>query len=200
MSSALPRDQQEKILDQLKAGEEEGLRALLEVATRTVHRYLVSRLGSTLHEHEIKQTIDDTAFKLWNEPEQLDLSRGGLIAWFTSVSYNAALDLVRKKSKQPQVHDCYDELLTLLRDLQSESRTQSETQRKLLELLDSAIEELGGLQKLIIKADLAEGGDPIDGHELAARFQTTVNTIYSSRSKAHATLKKRLEQVGYPYN
>ena len=63
-----------------------------------------------------------------------------------------------------------------------------------VEYLRQAIQKLPALQKAIVEADLAAGG-LADAGRLAAIHGTSKNSIYVSRTKAHETLKRQVEQL-----
>ncbi len=62
--------------------------------------------------------------------------------------------------------------------------------------LRGSITRLGPLQRAIVSADLAEGGSA-PAEPIARAFGTSTNSVYVSRRKAYARLRKLLGELGH---
>jgi RNA polymerase sigma factor (sigma-70 family) len=180
----------------LMKGDSEALRALLVLYGGRVKNCLRWRYGSLLPEEEIDVALNTALIKVWRHAKSIDLRRGTLGGWFLRIAQRCAIDaLGRDLGRRENL---------LLLDPEDDPAGQSEEDdeeldartRKRLQDLDEVIEGLGRVQKAIIQADLAFGGQA-DNARLAAQFGTTRNSIYVSRNKAHEAIRKAMQQRGH---
>lgn len=182
----------ESLVIRMMDGDEEALREFLRDNLQPVRDVLRSTYGSTVQSNEIDEAINLAALKLWESASDYDTSKGTLRAWFYAQS--AVIDILRREKRYrtrnrpygPEhegrdnpPHSADDEPLT--KDEQRRARD-----------LDYVIEKkLVGLQQAIIKADLAAGG-LADAGRLAEIYETTKESIYVSRHKAHKKIESEM--------
>lgn len=191
----LTADEQTEIVCLMLDKEQEGIIRLLRTYASRVKWLLLSNFEGLLTEAEADEILQTAAFKAWDCAHQYDDSRGNLGGWFYTIAYHAAVDELRR---QP---DGEDRPIELVVDPKMDPRAPAcleedklppEIEKDLL----AEIETLGEKQQLIIKADMAAGGEA-DAEELAARLGIPKQHVYSYRNKAHAALRKRIEKRGH---
>lgn len=190
----LSADDQTEIVCLMLDKEQEGIVRLLRAYAGRVKWLLLAKFDGLLTEDDADEILQTAAFNAWNRADQYDDMAGNLGAWFYTIAYHAAIDELRR---QPDGHDRPGELT-----IDPEAGTRSpacvddddltpEIEQDLL----AAIETLGEKQKLIIRADMAAGGEA-DAEELAQRLGIPKQHVYSYRNKAHSALLKRMQKRG----
>lgn len=187
----LSADEQIEIVCLMLDKEQEGLVRLLRAYAGRVKWQLLERFDGLLTSEDADEIIQTAAFNAWTHADKFDDTKGNLDGWFYRIAYNAAIDELRR---QP---DGKDRPVELDVDPCIDGRTPAcleddelppEIERDLL----AEIETLGEKQKLIIKADIAAGGEA-DAEQLAQRLGSPKQHVYSYRNKAHAALLKRMQ-------
>lgn len=192
----LSADEQVEIVCLMLDREQEGIVRLLRAYAPRVKKILLDRFDGLLTEQDVEEVIQTAAFKAWNNAAAFDDKKGTLGGWFYTIAYRSAIDLERglpsgedrpvqlsiEPEFTPRTVPCLDETEDL--------------PPQVVRVLMDEIEAMGDKQKLIIKADMAAGGEA-DAGFLAHRLGLTKQHIYSYRNKAHAALKKRLAKRGY---
>ncbi|MBL4809394.1 MAG: sigma-70 family RNA polymerase sigma factor [Phycisphaerales bacterium] len=191
----LSADEQTELVCLMLDGEEEGIIRLLRAYSGRVNWLLLSRYEGLLTEEDVEGIIHLSASKFWNSVHDYP-DAGNLGGWFFTIARNTAIDVLRglpdgkdrpielvfEPEISPRIPACLDDDETLPPEIE-------------MDLLDE-IETLGEKQKLVIKADMAEGGEA-DAEWLAQQLGIPKQHVYSYRNKAHAALKKRMERRGY---
>lgn len=190
----LSADEQIEIVCLMIDRNEEGLVRLLRaysgrIAWDLLHKY------EALNEQDMEEIIQTAAFKAWARAETFDYNVGTLGGWFYTIAKNTAIDVLRGKP------DADDRPIELSFEPAVEGRVPAALEDEEFEpeavtdLLEE-IETLGEKQRVIIKADLAVGGEA-DAEFLADRLGIPKQRVYTYRNKAHEALKKRLKKRGH---
>ena len=174
---------------------EQGLRRLLAAHAGKVRWLLRNRFGDVLNDADLAAVLNEATFRVYRSIRTFDPGKGSLGTWFWSIARNTARDMIRGEA--PHAHlelNCDDCGHTRGCDGRQE-KTDSATACMLSDL-QHAIDALPQLQRRIIQADLA-AGDVADAEFLASRFNTTKASIYTSRSRARATLREAMIRKGH---
>lgn len=191
----LSADEQTEIVCLMLDKEQEGVVRLLRAYAGRVKWLLLDKFDGLLADEDADEIIQTAAFNAWSRVEQYDDTKGNLGGWFYTIAYNAAIDELRC---QPDGQDRPHELEI---DPGVEGRTlacleEDEPTPEIETDLLAEIETLGEKQKLIIKADMAAGGEA-DAEKLARKLGIPKQHVYSYRNKAHAALLKRMQKRGH---
>lgn len=181
----------EEIVRLLSTKDPRGLVALLERYGGLAKGVLAKCYGGRLDHLERAEALNEAAANAWRWPSAVTAQRGTLKAWFCQIAVNAARRILREKQRQPVGDvDPADERAR-------SDQTTGPSDDGLLARLESCIARLPHLQREIVRADLAAGGDGVDARTLAARLETTINAVYVSRNKARHSLRECLARGGH---
>ena len=188
-------DEQTEIVCLMLDKEQEGIVRLLRAYAPRVKWLLLDKFDGLLTSEEADEIIQTAVFNAWNHADQFDDEKGDLGGWFYTIAYRAAVDELRR---QP---DALDRPVELSIDPEADVRgpaclEDDEPPPEIEQDLLAEIETLGEKQKLVIKADMAAGGEA-DAEELAKRLGIPKQHVYSYRNKAHAALLKRMQKRGH---
>jgi len=191
----LSADEQTEIVCLMLDKEQEGIVRLLRAYARRVKWLLLAKFDGLITGAEADEIIQDAAFKAWQKIEQFDDTKAQLGGWFYKIAYHAAVDELRK------LPDGRDRPVELGIEPEAETRSPAclendEPPPEIEQDLLAEIETLGERQKLIIKADMAAGGEA-DAEILAKRLGIPKQYVYSYRNKAHTALLKRMQKRGH---
>lgn len=181
---------------------DEGLRLLLHRYSVRVKAYLRKRYGDVLADPELKEAFDEAVTRVWRFAHRYDESQGTLGAWFIRIAQRAAQTIVRREERhrhQDLTDDGdYDPAGSVPEE---ECQPPDRKNDRVLKDFEEEIENLKGLQKAIIKADLAAGdGGTADAGRLAELHGTTRNSILVSRHKAKENLHTAMLRRGHFQN
>ena len=175
--------------------DQEGLRLLVERYGGRLKAFLFKRFRSVLQEGELAEALNVTLHNAWRFAEGYTEGRGMLASWCIRIAQNAAKDILKREMRYREKNLEYDPTYDPAdpRD-EDEAVPGEESDDPRVEYLRQAIQKLPALQKAIVEADLAAGG-LADAGRLAEIHGTSKNSIYVSRTKAHETLKRQVEQL-----
>jgi len=187
----------ESLAIRIMCGDKEALREVLEEHLQATKDLLTTIYRSTLQPAEIDEAVSAAALKLWKCAHQYDKSRGGIGGWVFTMAQTAAIDIIRREKRYRQRNRPFgpehEPAIDGAVEVDDDPPTNDENQR--LKDLDDIIEhKLEGLQKAIIKADLA-AGEPADASRLAEMYGTTKNSVYVSRNKARQRIRKEMLEL-----
>jgi RNA polymerase sigma factor (sigma-70 family) len=187
----------ESLAIRIMCGDREALREVLEEHLQQTRDLLTTMYHTTLHPGEINEAISAAVLKLLKYAHQYNKTKGGIGGWFFTMAQTAALDIIRREKRYRRRHrhlGSEDEpFVDYPVEVDGEPLTKEENHR-LRDLNDIIEKKLTGLQQAIVKADLA-AGEPADAGRLAEMYQTTKNSIYVSRNKAHGRIKKEMMEL-----
>lgn len=190
-----PVDEEELAL-RLMDGDRQALRALLTLYGGKVKSYLRKRYGDKLQEQEREEALNTALLRAWRYSQSINLERGSLGGWFLGIAQRCAIDILNRELGQRLVLLAHDPSTDPVGDCKKADEETDERVRKRLRDLEKVIDGLGTMQRAIVRADLACGG-PANSARLAARFSSSVNSIYVSRHKAHEAIRKGMQQRGH---
>lgn len=185
-------------LERIARRDPEGLRRLLEDYGGRVTWWLRREFRRSLGDPEIDEALYLAAERAWRHIDAYDPARGSLRAWFYGVARHAALHVLRRERRQR--HESLaedpasaDELLQ-----PAEMARPGAQDRKFLEDLRACLRGLAPMQRRVLEADLAAGGQA-DAKLLADELRTTKNSIYVSRSNARRALRDCMTGKGHDF-
>lgn len=192
-----PEERDPIILQQMQAGDPEGLRLLL---TRHGPRakWWLRKEFRKLSEEEVEDAINTAAHAAWTKANSFDPSRGSVRAWFYVIARNAAVAIVRQKLRDERGIEGVDLDTASLRVVPTTTEASNRAPDFVVDLRQ-CIRGLPKLQRGIIEADL-RAGDVASAAELAKSFRTSKNSIYVSRSIARKSLKLCLNGRGHGFS
>lgn len=174
----------------MMAGDEDGLRMLLEVHGPKVYGFLIARHGVQVAE----EAYNIGAWNAWRFADRYDESEGSLGNWFLRIAHNAALDIYKleKRHRHKNLEYVADFDPAQADDEEdSEHRKLGMEAEKRRRALYKIIDRLPPLQKAIVLSDLAKG-EPQDAALIAKELETSVNSVYVNRSKARKTIREEM--------
>lgn len=180
----------------MMCGEADALREVLRRHLEPVREVLDGKYRTTVQHADLDEAVNRAIYTMWNKAGEYDSSKGTLRAWFFAIAQRAVLDIYRRERRHRRKHP----LLDVDSDVSDESDSAtdepaSREEKKELQDLDYVVEhKLKGHQQFIIKADLANGF-PADAGSLAEQLDTTKDSIYVSRHKAHDNIHKEMTQL-----
>ena len=177
----------------LRERREEGLVALLRKHGGRVRACLIRKFGAARTD-DVDDAVSVAAWKVWDRIDEFDPDRLALGSWFFVVARNALITALRASKTTELVVGLGGENFDSLAQARLVER--SDAQGKLLQALAGCIDKLAPTQRSIVVADL-EHGASADGEALGKRLNTSANSIYVSRNRAHTNLRKCLATQGY---
>ncbi len=184
--------------------DQEGLRRLLTDYGTIVRTALQREFHKTLDSQDIDEVISQASHRAWRSASSCDLAKGTLVGWFLTIARNCGRRLagvrLRRKSQfvsltealeaqMPGAVPSYDP------DLEIQGTPE---QVRILRELHACIQELPRMQRWVVLADLEAGGTG-NVEELAARFNTSCNSIYVSRTNGRKKLRGVLAKLDSPF-
>lgn len=172
----------------LVAKDARGLERLVHDHGGRVRSLLGREFRGVLDALEIDDAISQALLRVWRAAGGFDLARGSLAAWFAVIARNCArrvLGQARRGDTEP--------LDVAAAKAAPAPVEPGEAQLRRLALFRQCVDELPPQQRAVLLADLAAGG-VVPASELAARLQTTVNSVYVSRTNGRKALRAALEQ------
>ncbi len=175
-------------------GEKEALREVLRRHLEPIKEVLEGKYGTTVQQADIDDAVNRAILKLWQKAGEYKKKRGSLGAWLYMMAESAVVDVYRREKKHRRRHPILPDEYDVAEQCE-ESPELTKEEKKELKDLDNIIEnKLPPLQKAIIKADLIVGGTA-DAGSLAELHNTSKNSIYVSRSKAHETIRREMTKL-----
>jgi RNA polymerase sigma factor (sigma-70 family) len=176
-------------------GDKEALREVLRRHREPIKEVLEGKYGTTVQQADIDDAVNRAVFKLWNKAGEFDKSEGSLGAWLYTMAESAVIDLYRREKKHRRRHPVLPVNYDVAEAREEEPPELTKEEKKELKDLDHIIEtKLPPLQKAIVKADLIVGGTA-DAGSLAELHNTSKNSIYVSRNKAHETIRGEMTKL-----
>ena len=186
-----PRNRDAVTVALLVAGNQQGLRQLLEDHGGVVRLRLMRQFQKTLDDSELDEVMGLAAIRVWRTQSRFDATLGTLRAWFFVIARNCVLTMLSKRRNSP---------LELCGNLDGfgtgEAPAPSARRQQLVADTHACLEELPPMQRAVLQADL-EAGEVVPAQELALRLKTTTNSIYVTRLKGREALRKALARVGH---
>ena len=175
----------------LVAGNQQGLRQLLEDHGGVVRLRLLKQFHKMLDDSELDEVMGLAAIRVWRTQSRFDATLGTLRAWFFVIARNCVLTMLAKRRNSP---------LELCGNLDGfgvgETPPPTPRRQQLVADTHACLEELPPMQRAILQADL-EAGEAVSAQELAVRLKTSPNSIYVSRLKGREALRKALARIGH---
>jgi RNA polymerase sigma factor (sigma-70 family) len=186
----------EDLAIRMMCGDKEALRIVLERHLEHIKALLQRIYGTTVQALDLEEAVSRATFTMWRKAGAYDKEKGTLRAWFFTLAQRAVIDIYRREKRHrrrsPLLPEDYD--VPELCDPQADEPLTPD-QKKELKDVDHVIEhKLKGHQKAIVKADLLVG-EAADAGSLAEMLNTTKESIYVSRNKAHENIRKEMTQL-----
>jgi RNA polymerase sigma factor (sigma-70 family) len=186
-NAAARRDAQ--TLHLLQAAAEEGLTRLLEDHGGRVLGALRREFHGKLDELHLTEALNQAAMRVWRT-ERIDPKEVGLGRWFYTIARNCARRIIASRQRdvepirgvdqhvdrqEPSAHVGY---LSFQRDVYR------------------CVRELPHLQRQVLLADLTAGGT-VPAAQLARELETSINSIYVSRTNGRSMVRARMRALGH---
>jgi DNA-directed RNA polymerase specialized sigma24 family protein len=185
-NGAAPRDAQ--TLQLLQAAAEEGLSRLLADHGGRVLGALRRQFHGKLDELALTEALNQAAMRVWRT-ERIDPKEVGLGRWFYAIARNCACRIIasRQRNDVELIREADEHI-----DRKSADVGYLSFQRDLYR----CVRELPHLQREVLLADLAAGG-AVPAARLARDLETSVNSIYVSRTNGRSTVRTRMRALGH---
>ena len=181
----------------MRARDPEGLRRLLETYGGRV-QWSLRREFPRLHDGDLDDVLNAASYSAWRSAASYDPGRGTVAAWFYVIARHAAVGLMRQRSRESRhmASEAPDLRVLEAPGAAPDAGLQNDVFARDLR---TCIDRLPRLQRAILEADLRTG-DVAEGPMLAEQLDTTLNSIYVSRSIARKSLRKCLAVRGYRFS
>jgi RNA polymerase sigma factor (sigma-70 family) len=180
----------ELLIYRMAEKEEAALTEFLETCSGNIRGFLKKRYGDVLKTQEIEEAINITAFNVWRFADRFRTDRGSPKAWIVRIARNEAIDILRGEDRNRAKDLEYDRSYDPGDDRDEDFSAASVRDRWRVEQLEQIIyNELKGLEQAVAKADLVVGGSA-DAGRLASLHSTSKETVYVTRNKVRAKIRK----------
>ncbi len=185
--------EQIELVDRMIQRDELALSDFVKLNGPGIMRWICSTYGRVLQAVEIDEAISVTFYNAWRFADRFDSSKGQIDSWLIGIAKNAVLGILRGSKKHRSKHLEYDDTY----DPAAVVKTTPDCgfDESTAQGIRAAINSLPELQKKILLADLASGGNSDDAR-LAVEFESTKKSIQVSRSKAKKKLFRSLTELG----
>lgn len=177
--------------------EEVALTEFLRAYGGKIKGYLTRLYGDVLKEPEINAALNATAFNVWRFADRYTTAKGSPKTWIIRIARNAAISILRGENRNrakdleydpaydpsDPSEDCEDDP----QDIGSRDRWRAREVEKIIK------EELKGNEQAVAMADLNAGGEA-DSARLAVLLGSTKESIYATRSKVRAKIRKLIPE------
>jgi RNA polymerase sigma factor (sigma-70 family) len=198
MTDDVSFDSDEELVARICGGDDDALRALLRMHGGRVRGWLGKTYGSVLHDEELDEVLSTAVLKVWQNVARFDSSRGSLGGWFLRIAQREAINVLRREIAYRSSHR--ELAFDVADDTEPSNSCEPEeldpTSQPRVQALRQIVYGLPPKQRAIILADLAAGG-PADAGRLAVELQTSANSIYVLRNRAHEYIRKAMRGKGY---
>ncbi len=172
----------------------EALDVFLKFCGGKIKGFLTRRYGDVLKEQEIDQAVSDTAFDAWRFADRYKTAKGTAKSWIIRIACNDALSILRGENRNRAQHLQHDPGYDPAEHCADDPpEVGSKGSWRVQQLEDIINNELRGLEQAVARADLAAGG-PADTGRLATIHGTSPNTIFATRSKVRAKIRRLIEE------
>lgn len=191
-----PQDFDEKTFaERLKHGDESVLSDLFRAVGPKVSVALRTRFGAVLAEQDMEDVLSIALFRLWTARDTYDPQKSKLSTWLYLFARNAAVDFLRKKSKQPA------QLAKVIQHT-SPSREKENSSRRhgVISDLQRLYEELSPSERQIISAYIHTGGSGTWAADLSETLGLPAAHIRVARARSLSKLKRRMLALGHRFD
>lgn len=188
---------EQAVANRLASGDEEALRLFVSAYGPRVRGWLNKHFGETLQEAERDEAFNVATFNAWRFAERFDSSKGSLGGWYLKIAQRASEGILRRSNRHRSKHLEYDPAYDPTVDSADRGESDGLFSLECIRDLERLIKQrLVGLQRTIIEADIAAGGQA-DNQRLADLCNTSVGSIKVSRNKARKNLLQAMIELGY---
>lgn len=170
----------------LLGGESPVLRDVLRLLGTRIERVIRGRLGKLLTDADYEDAMSIALFRLWQRRDRFDPSRSRLDRWFYVLARNAALDLLRHRSRRHE-ETVGDELEHLPAP---EDHVHRGGDSQLYRDLREALARLSEMDRRILLSGLPET-------QLSRELGLKPGTIRVRRSRTKEKLRSVLRDLGH---
>ncbi len=166
---------EEELVSKAQGGDQLCLAALYERYYDRVYRFALARLGSSSDSEDLAQ---DVFLKMVDKLPNYRLQGVPFAAWLFRIAHNAVIDLIRRRSRRPQV--VMDEIYVA-----SDTNIEFEVERSLTnEELIKAMKGLSPAQQDVITLRFASGVSVSDTAKTLGKAEGTVKATQSQSLRA----------------
>lgn len=185
-------DRDAKYIQRMLAKDETALAEMLADFAADVERSLKRRFREVLDASEVDEAINVAAVNVWRSASQFNPGKANLAGWFYKIAERELINGIRANG----VHGVPLEIEPAEKERIGWLSTSVPANAQLLADLNNIIEELPGVQKAVVLADLA-AGERADDDRLAKRLKTSVNVVRVSRDRARKKIHDQLIELGH---
>jgi DNA-directed RNA polymerase specialized sigma24 family protein len=172
--------------------EQDALPLFLKTCGGKIKGFLTRRYGDVLKEQEIDEAVNRTAFNVWRHADRYTPAKGSWKAWVIRIARNAAISILRGENRNRAADLEHDPAYDPGDHCDEEPPEGCSTDRWRVQQLENIIDnELTGFEQALARADLAAGGSA-DSRRLAQIHGKSLNTVYATRSKTGAKIRKMI--------
>jgi RNA polymerase sigma-70 factor (ECF subfamily) len=172
-------DQDLRLLDQVRRGDEEAMAALYDRYSKVVYSVALRVLRDPAAAEDVLQ---DVFMSIWRRPDNFSAARGSLGGWLVVVARNRSIDVLRRKRPSEQVEEVY---------LASPFNLANEAERNsIMERARAVIARLPLEQRKTLEMAYFDG---LTHSEIAEITGDPLGTVKTRIRSALMTLRKELE-------
>lgn len=172
----------------------EGLRAMIEAYSSFVYAIVYSKLGRVLAADDIEDFVSLVFSRVYEKRGEIDLSRGSLKGWLSTLSKRMSIDAYRRQRARVQTEPLTDEQAERLRD---GSDLAEEAERKLDgQALAAALQRLERQDREVLVRRYYYGQKAAD---VARAMHMTEAAVRKRASRALEKVRMMLTEQGEIY-
>lgn len=181
----------ELLIMQMAEKEEDALRQFLEAVGGKIKGFLMKLYRGVLKEQEIDAAVNATAFNVWRFADRYTTAKGTPKTWIIRIARNAAISILRGENRNRTEESPDDPHYDPADHCEDDPQEVGSNRWRAHQMNDIIEHELTGLEQAVARADLA-AGESTDAGRLAALHGTSKQSIYTTRSKYRAKIRKRV--------
>jgi len=190
-------DDERDLIARLRRGDQDALDAILRRWGGRVRRALFLRFGDLLNEQDLEDVMSVGLFRVWETRADFDPGKAKLETWFYILSRNAAVELLRTRSRQiapAQVRD----LETVPGDAAAEVEpgTASEPSPPVAALARAVAEALTPRERRVVEAFVAADGNGPWAAAVADELGLAPQHVRVIRLRAFEKLRRAMAEKG----
>ena len=189
----LSKDEELEVVFQMMDNDTRGLLRLLQAYGPRVKWLLMRKFGDVLNEQDVDGVLNLAAHNARKAAADYDDRKGRLAGWFYKIAYHAAVDELRGDDANAKAGPLEMEPDLAPREPVCIAKDDNDP---VVDDLLRCVEELGEIQRRIVKADLAAGGEA-DAAWLSKKLGIPKQHVYSYRNKSREALLNRMKKRGH---
>lgn len=179
----IPSEEEARLGERLRAGEEEALRAVYERFGRVTFGFLLKTLGDRAAAEDVQQQV---FLEIWRRAASFDPDRGRLLSWVMTIARTRAIDQLRRRVPEPVEPQTVEAAAEAAVPATPEGEVEELAERwRMRALLDRLPQSEAELLRLRFYGDMTQS-------EIAARYEIPLGTV---KTRMFSGLRRLREMI-----